>query len=326
MNSKLILILICFLVFLPEIYSSINCPTGYTLCTQRTTPYCANLNNDRENCGACGNECEGPIDGGYCCVNGKCTDNTGQSCSYNPPSTTPQTTPRSTPTPQTTPTTHFGFPYLIKIKLKGDYDKSFEYSTIYLNGEKLKEVCRDCDVNCNLQNTKQVDEIKNIDIDKYCEETGYIQIAFADSAQVDECGSVYEACINMTNTNKEYCCQIKCDEEDCQNYVAFDCDSFNCINLQDIGIKQAICDTNKCNIRIFRNVLNKQVQISILFYDKDGVIYYKTSGNINKNFIGLKTFYLNNVNDCENNNLEIKINIIDGENLILTKKVGEIKC
>ncbi|MCX8178331.1 MAG: hypothetical protein N3D75_00700 [Candidatus Aenigmarchaeota archaeon] len=61
------------------------------------------LCSNRENCGVCGNECEGPIDGGYCCSQGRCTDNTGSSCGYRLPNiTTPTTTRFNITTPTTT--------------------------------------------------------------------------------------------------------------------------------------------------------------------------------------------------------------------------------
>ncbi|MBU5690174.1 MAG: hypothetical protein QXM68_03510 [Candidatus Aenigmatarchaeota archaeon] len=56
-----------------------NCPIIST-CNGVQVDLCS----DRQNCGVCGNECEGPIDGGYCCSQGRCTDNTGTSCSYTP--------------------------------------------------------------------------------------------------------------------------------------------------------------------------------------------------------------------------------------------------
>ncbi|MBU5688222.1 MAG: hypothetical protein QW474_00790 [Candidatus Aenigmatarchaeota archaeon] len=308
------------------------CPSGYTLCTQRKTPYCADLKNDRENCGACGNECEGPIDGGYCCVNGKCKDNTGQSCGYNPSTTatttsssTTSTTATSSSTTSTTAT--IKSPYIIKIKLKGDYNQNFEYSTIYVNDQKIKDVCNEnCEVNCNLIEPKDVDEIKNIDIDSYCEKDGYIQVKFVDSTRVDECNSVFEACINNTEKNNEYCCKTECNDENCKNYVAFDCDSFKCIQLSDIDIKKISCDMEKCALTIYRNILNKSSTVFILFFDQDGVVYYQAFGVIEKNFVGKKTFYLNKIKECENQNLEIKINIIDDDKLLLTSNVGEISC
>ncbi|MEM0473190.1 MAG: hypothetical protein QXF88_00510 [Candidatus Aenigmatarchaeota archaeon] len=40
------------------------------------------LCSDRENCGECGNECDGPVDGGFCCNHGLCNDLSGRTCNY----------------------------------------------------------------------------------------------------------------------------------------------------------------------------------------------------------------------------------------------------
>ncbi|MEM5777906.1 MAG: hypothetical protein QXJ06_05735, partial [Candidatus Aenigmatarchaeota archaeon] len=212
------------------------------------------------------------------------------------------------------------------IKLKGDYDMPFEYTRIYINSEDKGKICENCNINCNV-NEPLTANATNIDINKYCGDEsgrGIIKIDFVDSSQVNECNSEYKVCIKL---DKEYCCDIKCTDENCKRYVAFDCDSWSCLELKNIMFKDVSCDNKKCNIRVLRNILNSKIRgIIILFDEKNGRIYYLGIFDLNENFIGLKTVNLRKIEECSNIKLKIMINLFKENNLIESLKVGEMNC
>jgi hypothetical protein len=300
------------------------------------------LNNDRKNCGVCGNECEGPIDGGYCCSNGRCVDNTGTICGYQPTISTTKTTtilttisttihqtqPLNQPSSAINNTTVEAYKEdNVKIKLIGDYDGGFEYTTLFINGKQNRVLCKNCTVSCKTEKPKEVESFY-LDIEKYCGEeegSGFIDFYFKDNSQVDECFSTYEVCINLTN--KEYCCRKECNEEGCMPSIAFDCDSFDCIDLKDLIIKDIKCSSSwekvKCNIQVKRNIINSDLTVSLILYNEDnGNIYYMSKGTINSKSTGLKTFYLKKINDCNNRNVKLAINIFKGNELIYKNEVS----
>ncbi|MBU5689910.1 MAG: hypothetical protein QXM68_01795 [Candidatus Aenigmatarchaeota archaeon] len=93
MKYVMVFLLFFILVVLAGVYATPQCPK-FGICSGLQVDLCSN----RENCGECGNECEGPIDGGYCCSQGRCTDNTGASCNYKPSTTISATTLQPTTT------------------------------------------------------------------------------------------------------------------------------------------------------------------------------------------------------------------------------------
>jgi len=240
------------------------------------------------------------------------------------------TTPQQTTTVRTTTHPTTTLPPNIFISLKGDYDMSFEYTTLFINGKKVQNLCKDCKINCNLQEPELV-ETGRIDVDNYCtDEDSFIEFSFIDSKQVNECPSTYKVCINMED--EQHCCETTCEDEDCENYVAFDCDTWECVKLKKIMVKRFSCSKApdkriKCNFNVVRNKLNERATISILLFDeKNGKIYYASTQNLDKNYIGRKTIYLQKVSDCEDKDLQVVLNIFSNNILIYTQNFGRFRC
>ncbi|MCX8179628.1 MAG: hypothetical protein N3E38_02765, partial [Candidatus Aenigmarchaeota archaeon] len=255
-----------------------------------------------------------------------------------PPPTTTLTTTTTAPTPtQTTPvsatptvgttrpsTTTLPPPNLF-IKLKGDYDRTFEYSKLFINNEDKGKICENCNINCSLQEPIEAASLY-INLDKYCSDEsgkGIIEIKFVDSDQVNECPSTYKVCLKL---EQEYCCERTCLEQKCK-YVAFDCDNWSCLDLKDFMIKRVECRDEECNVLILRNVINSKLKGSIIIYDNDnGKIYYLGVFDIPEKFVGLRVVRLAKVDDCENGDLKIVLNIIKGNEIIYTLRAGEYIC
>jgi hypothetical protein len=206
---------------------------------------------------------------------------------------------------------------------------SYEYTTLFINGKKAQDICKDCNITCSIQEP-ELAAIGRIDVDNYCGENGFIEFSFVDSKQVNECPSTYKVCLNISD--KQTCCETTCEEEECDNYVAFDCDTWECAKLKKIMIKGFSCSKTadgrvKCNFNIIRNKLNESATISILmFKEKNGKIYYASTGSLDKGYIGRKTLYLQKVNECQDKELQIVLNIFSNNRLIYTEKFGRFRC
>ncbi|MEM5877995.1 MAG: hypothetical protein QXF12_03895 [Candidatus Aenigmatarchaeota archaeon] len=137
----------------PRTATTISCPKIVS-CGNVQVDLCSN----RENCGQCGNECEGPIDGGYCCSQGKCTDNSTDSavsiCGYSPPSTQPS--------PSSNKKT-----YNFKIQVLCDNDKvpSGYFSPFYkMSTDLTVNFVRNARFDMSKQNTYQLNVTLNDDL------------------------------------------------------------------------------------------------------------------------------------------------------------------
>jgi len=83
----------------------------------------------------------------------------------------------------------------------------------------------------------------------------------------------------------------------------------------------------KCNFNVVRNKLNESAMISILMFDeKNGKIYYASTGYLDKGYIGRKTLYLQKVNECQDKELQTVLNIFSNNRLIYTEKFGRFRC
>jgi len=218
------------------------------------------------------------------------------------------------------------------VYLKGDYDMSFEYTSLFINQEKNEDLCKDCKINCNTPQPEFVIE-KPINIDKYCSDEsggGFIEFLFVDSLQANECPPQYKVCLNITN--KKYCCEKTCDDDDCKNYVAFDCDTWGCVDLKNIMIKNFLCSKTsgnkiKCDFNVARNKIDNKTDIVILLFDEEnGKIYYISREQMNEKYIGRKTLYMEKISDCEDKTLQIVLNIFNKNKLIYNKNFGEFRC
>jgi len=205
----------------------------------------------------------------------------------------------------------------------------FEYATLLINDKNQGKICdnEECNASCDIDKPVNVTSMK-IDINDLCSDQsgkGIIKISFNDNPQVNDCNSYYEACINVGE--EEHCCSRECEDETCERYVAFDCDTWQCIDLKDIMVKNVECEKNKCNVKIFRNVHKTNIKGTIIVYDENnGKIYYLGNFTLGAGSTGTKTANLRKVNECENKNLKIMLTFFKNNNIISRIQSGEFTC
>jgi len=212
----------------------------------------------------------------------------------------------------------------LEIKLKGDYDQSYEYSNISIDGKKIGDACTSA---CSLCEPS-VGFTANINLDQYCSDDGKLQVTFADSSGVNkDCNAVHEACIYAND--KWNCCSLPCGDYGCTNSVIFDCDNWQCPEQEDFMIDSVNCNKNKCSVKIIKNELNEELEIYVyLIEEPSGKIYYSGSETLDENYTGIKDVSLSKLSTCPSGTqLKALIAVYDEDlNNIYNKKGDGFTC
>lgn len=115
--------------------------------------------------------------------------------------------------------------YNFYVELYGDYEQTWEYSSVEVDGSYIGDACKDyeckkCDWNVGL--------VSDIDISKYCSDDEQLEVTFEDTDSVNqECEANHRACVYYDDD--WHCCEAQCDNYGCTNSVTFDCDDWSCI-------------------------------------------------------------------------------------------------
>lgn len=210
-----------------------------------------------------------------------------------------------------------------KIELRGDYDQSYENSTIYIEDDKIGDACYE---NCILCDWSQ-GLMRNIDTKDYCNDDE-LEVRFLDSDNVNSgCNAQHRACIYKDGKWK--CCERQCSSYGCENSVIFDCNTWECIETNEFKIGRIDCDKDKCTLEIEKNTMNQQLDVYVyLIEEPSGKIYYSGSDTISDGFKGLKDVSIDKIASCPSGTeLNALINVYDEDlNRVYTIKGKGFKC